>query len=304
MKGLVAAPHTPFDSEGQLWQAAIERQAGCFESRPLTGVFVGGSTGESPSLTLSERKSLCDIWARLGPEHHLKVIFHVGSNCQLDAVELARHAALREVDAIAAYAPHYFRPANVADLIAFLRPVAAAAPQLPFYFYDIPSLTHVELPMMDLLGQVRARIPNFAGLKYTNSDVVQLKRCLDRFGAEFDILFGCDELLLAGIAAGVQGAVGSTYNFASVHYQRMLDMFAMGDLDEARKLQATSVQMIERLAADGFMSAAKSVMKSVGVDCGPPRWPIRPLGPDEEARLFDDLAQLGCLDERYQPVHS
>lgn len=304
MKGLVAAPHTPFDSEGNLWHAAIERQARCFQSRPLIGVFVGGSTGECPSLTLTERKSLCDAWARLGPAHELKVIFHVGSNCQLDAVELAGHAAHQQVDAIAAYAPHYFRPANVADLISFLQPIAAAAPQLPFYFYDIPSLTHVELPMMELLEQVRDQIPSFAGLKYTNSDVVQLKRCLDRFGAEFDILFGCDELLLAGIAAGAQGAVGSTYNFASEHYQRMLDLFALGDLDEARRLQATSVQMIERLAAAGFMSASKSVMKSVGVDCGPPRWPIRPLGPDEESRLIEDLEQLGCLDERYQPVHS
>ena len=304
MKGLIAAPHTPFDSNGELWQAAIERQADCFAARPITGVFVGGSTGESPSLTLDERKSLCDVWSNLGPDRGLNIVFHIGSNCQRDAIELAEWAAGRNVDAIAAYAPHYFRPQCVADLIDFLEPIAAAAPDSPFYFYDIPSLTHVDLSMTELLEQVRERIPSFAGLKYTNSDVVQLKQCLDRFGETFDILFGCDELLLAGVAAGVQGAVGSTYNFASELYQRIIHAFELGELDEARQLQAVSVQMIERLAADGFMAASKSVMKHIGVDCGSPRRPIRPLLPEQESRLFVDLEQLNCLDARYQAVHS
>lgn len=304
MKGLIAAPHTPFDSDGGLWHDAIVRQANNFESRPVTGVFVGGSTGESPSLTMAERKSLCDVWSKLGRECKLHVIFHVGSNCLPDAIELAEHAGRQHVDAIAAHAPHYFRPQDVKDLLAFLRPIAAAAPDLPFFFYDIPLLTHVEFSLVDLLEQARELIPSFAGIKYTNNDIVQLKNCIERFGQEFTFLYGCDELLLAGCAAGVHGAVGSTYNFASEWCHRMIEAFEQDSHDEAREMQAVCVQMIERLADNGFLSASKSVMKFIGVDCGTTRLPIRPLRQDEESELFDDLQMLGCLDQRYQPIHS
>ena len=75
------------------------------------------------------------------------MVVHVGSNCLADARELAVQAQSFGAAAIAALAPSDFKPGSVDVLIACSTEIAGAAPDLPFYFYDIPSMTGVRLPM-------------------------------------------------------------------------------------------------------------------------------------------------------------
>src|SRR5262249_52277339 len=141
------------------------------------------------------------------------VFIHVGHNCQRDAIALAAHAQRIGAVATSAIAPSHFRPTNVDDLIEFLVPIAAAAPNIPFYFYDIPGLTGVRLPMHQFLLRAAERIPNLAGIKYSNEDLMTLQACLGIGPGRFEVLYGSDEILLAALAMGVRGAVGSTYNY-------------------------------------------------------------------------------------------
>src|SRR5690606_14641888 len=112
----------------------------------VSGSFVCGTTGESLSLTLDERKAVAEAWRRSAGDR-LKVIVHVGHTCQRDAAELARHAAQIGADAVAAMGPSFFRPPGVRELVDWCAGVAAAAGDLPFYYYHIPSMTGVSLPM-------------------------------------------------------------------------------------------------------------------------------------------------------------
>jgi len=64
--------------------------------------------------------------------------------------------------------------------------------------------------MVDFLVEGRDRIPNLAGIKYTRTNIVEIQRCVRLDDGRFDILFGCDEALLAVLALGIRGAVGST----------------------------------------------------------------------------------------------
>src|SRR5690349_10205207 len=140
LNGLVAATHTPFRPDGELNLAAIERQAEHLIRAGVSAVFVGGTTGESHSLTLDERLALARRWAEVVHGSPLRLVIHVGSNCIPDARALASQAqSLGDVAAIAALAPSYFKPASLATLVDCCAAIAAAAPALPFYFYDIPS---------------------------------------------------------------------------------------------------------------------------------------------------------------------
>src|SRR5437773_1448344 len=62
LTGLVAATHTPFDSDGNLRLAVVEEQAALLIRDGVSAVFIGGTTGESHSLTLDERLALCARW--------------------------------------------------------------------------------------------------------------------------------------------------------------------------------------------------------------------------------------------------
>ncbi len=296
LRGLVAATHTPFHADGSLHLAVVEKQCAHLLANQVGAVFIGGTTGESSSLSLEERRALAQRWMEVARGTPMRVVIHVGANALADARVLAADAERLGAPAIAALSPSYFKPRSLDALIACAAEIAAAAPATPFYFYDIPSMTGVSFPMADFLAQGAARIPTLAGIKFSNSDLMALQLCLHAGGGAWDIPFGCDEFLLAALALGATGAVGSTYNFAAPIYARLLAAFQRGDLAAARAEQFRSVQLVQLLASVGFMGAAKAVMTMLGVEVGPARLPHPSLSADEVRKLRTGLEQLGFFD--------
>jgi N-acetylneuraminate lyase len=294
--GLVAATHTPFHADGSLNIAIIEKQAAHLESTGVGVAFIGGTTGESHSLSLDERRALTTRWMEVTRGTALKVVVHVGANCLPDVCALAAQAQAMGAEAISALSPSYFKPRNVSSLVDCCAQITAAAPELPFYFYDIPSFTGVSLSMPEFLTMGLERLPTLAGIKFTNPDGMMFQQCLNHSGGAFSIPWGNDECLLAGLALGATGAVGSSYNFAAPIYQRIICAFEEKDFTTARAEQFRSVEMIARLASVGYMGAAKAVMKMLGVDVGPARLPHANLDAAQEKSLRADLEKMGFFE--------
>lgn len=289
--GLVAAPYTPLHEDGSLNPDAVPALADLLWEAGVRGAFVCGTTGECHSLTVDERREVAERWVRAAAGRML-VVVHVGHHCLPDAQALAAHAARCGADAIAALAPSYFKPATAADLVDFCAEVAAAAPGLPFYFYHIPSLTGVTLSAAEFLRQGAERIPNLAGVKFTHNDLMMLQECLTVAGGRFDVVYGSDETLLAGLALGVRGAVGSTYNYAAPVYRTVLRAFEAGDLEAARHAQRKSVALVRILFDFGVFAAGKALMGMLGVECGPVRLPLRGLAAADKRSLYERVRDL------------
>lgn len=251
LTGLTAATHTPFHADGSLNLAVVELQAEHMLANKVHSIFIAGSTGESHSLALTERQALTQRWLEVVRNTSLRVIVHVGSNCLSDAKVLAAQAQQLGAVAISALAPSYFKPRSLEALVVCSAEIAAAAPEMPFYFYDIPVLTNVSFSMPDFLAQAQERIPTFAGIKFTNTDLMAYQLCLRADSGKWDVPFGCDEFMLAALALGAKGAVGSSFNFAAPIYLRLIAAFERGDLVTAREEQFRSVQIIQLLASYG-----------------------------------------------------
>jgi N-acetylneuraminate lyase len=95
IRGIVAATHTPFHADGSLNLAVVEAQAAHLLRNGVHYAFVSGTTGESHSLTLDERRQLTVRWTEVTRGSELKVIVHVGGNCLADARTLAAQANSR-----------------------------------------------------------------------------------------------------------------------------------------------------------------------------------------------------------------
>lgn len=296
LHGLVAATHTPFDPAGDLDLPAVDRQAEHLFRAGVKAVFVGGTTGESASLQLTERLALARRWAQVVRGTSLRLVVHVGANCLADARALAADAQAIGAAAVSALSPSYFKPRSLDVLIACCADIALAAPALPFYFYDIPSLTGVNFSASDLLESGVAKMPNLAGVKFTNPDLAGYQRCLRAGGGRFDVPWGADEYMLSALALGATGAVGSTYNFAAPLYTRMIAAFERGDLAAARVDQYRSVQLVDLLAGYGYMAAAKATMGFLGVPVGQPRLPHVALTAAQTQELRKKLEASGFFE--------
>lgn len=293
MHGLHAATHAPISANGTLDLNVVEKQCAYFLARNVTSVFINGSTGECHSLSTTERRALADRWMQVAKGTAMRVAVHVGSNSLDDASELAAHAQKLGAAAVSILAPFYFKPCSLSTLIDCCAKVAKAAPELPFYFYDIPSLTGVKVSMEEFLNTAPARIPNLAGIKFTNPDLMAYQLALRAGGGTYDIPWGCDEFYLAALVLGAQGAIGSTFNFAPGVYQRMEAAFVAGDFKQARDEQFRSVQLIKILAKRGYMGSAKALMVHLGVPVGAARLPN--TNPDKAgiAAMLSELEAIG-----------
>lgn len=299
LTGLVAAPFTPFHADGELNLAGIERQAEHLVRTKVRGAFVCGTTGEGMSMTIDERKQVAKRWVEVAGKK-LSVIVHIGHTSLGDVRELAGHAQKIGAHAVSAMGPCFFRPASVSDLVDYCRDAAGAASGLPFYYYHIPVMTGVHFAMKDFLTQSIDRVPTLAGVKFTHENLMDYRQCVTLSDGRFDILFGRDEILLAGLALGAKGAVGSTYNYAAPIYNKLMRCFEAGDLAGAQAQQTQAIEMIVVMLGGGGMAANKVMMKMVGVDCGPVRSPLANITDAQERQLRESLEAIGFFDHLRQ----
>lgn len=302
LTGLVAAPFTPMVSDGGLNLPMIDRQAEWLVASNVVGAFVCGTTGESLSLTTIERQQVAERWAKVN-NRRLKLIVHVGHNSIGESRELAAHAREIGADAIATTGPSFFRPASADGLAEFCAEVSKGAPGVPFYFYHMPSMTGIRVPMLEFMKHASRRMPEFAGIKYTDEDLMNYTQCLGFEDGRFNILFGRDEILLAAMAMGATGAVGSTYNYMAPLYHKVRAAFEKGDMASARLHQTKAIQIIAVMAKFGGLPANKAMMKMIGIDCGPVRPPLQNLSAEKLAAFEAELRQVGFPDQVTQ-THS
>jgi N-acetylneuraminate lyase len=291
-EGLIAAPFTPFDSEGTLNTSAIPGYYSFLERNGITGVFINGSTGEGVSLTQKEKMSSAVAWAEcLKKGGKMKVINLVGGTCYEECIENAIFSKECGISAIAILAPYYFKP-DEGKLAEFITRIGEAVPGMPVYYYHIPVLTGVNMPMLGLLRRMSIMLSNFAGIKYSQEDLMDFFLCLNYEEGRYDILWGMDECLLAALAFGAKGAVGSTYNYAAPLYLALMKSFREGNLEEARMLQQKSINIVELLGKYGGIATGKAYMKYVGIDCGTFRLHVRNMNEEMYSEFIKDVKAL------------
>lgn len=294
LEGLIAAPFTPMHEDGSLNLDIIPEYYKLLKRNRVIGAFINGSTGEGVSQTREEKKLVVQAWAEATKgDSDFKVINLVGGTSLAESKEMASFSESMGIFGIAYTAPYYFKPATARVLADCCTQVAAAAPNIAFYYYHIPVLTGCTVTMYDLLNTVNGSIPNFAGIKYTHEDFMDFLSCIYQEGGRYDMLWGRDENMLSALALGSFGAVGSTFNYAAPLYLDMIDAFKNGDLMKARDLQKRSIDIIRLLVKYGGITVGKAYMKHIGLDCGKFRLPVHNMSPEQYESFQKDVAAIG-----------
>ena len=293
--GLIAATFAAYHEDGSINLDIIPAIVDKMIDDGLAGVFICGTNGEGPNLTIEERMAVTESYIKAARKR-LLVLVHVGHSAIAESRRLATHAEQAGADAISSVAAFYFKPGSVSNLVASVAEIAAAAPSLPFYYYHIPSLTGVALDMVAFLEEAENKIPNFNGIKYTASTLHEYQACVNYKNGRFDILFGFDEMLLPALAVGAKGAIGSTYTFAAPLYLQVMQHFNNGNTEEAAAMQLHSVNMVRCLVKFPPIPAQRSIMRKLGFELGNCRLPLEPLTVSQEQQLLESLDEISFFD--------
>ena len=294
---IIAAAFTPFDARGAIATGTIARQVDALIEDGADGAFICGTTGEGSSLTREERMAVAAEWCIRAPEG-FKVIVHVGHATPGEAALLAGHAQEVGADSVSSVAPYFLKPRTAQEVVDSIVPIAAAAPELPFYYYHVPMVTGIAVPAAAVVREARARIPNFRGVKFTDGDLNDLGEVIELCGTELEVFYGRDDFLLPALSLGVRQAVGMTYNYTTPVVRRMVAAFDRGDMASARAAQAPIRRLIASSLPHGLINGLKGLAPMVGVDCGPARPPLSNLAASD----LEEIAAASGIREALAPT--
>ena len=293
INGLINAPFTPFLENGEINTTPITKYAIMLQKNGIDGVFINGSSGEGYLLTEAERKILAEKWVNAS-SGNFKVIVHVGSTCIKTSFNLAKHAQEIGAWGIGAMASPFPKATRIDELVKYCEEIACGAPKLPFYFYHIPALSGVFLPMLPFLKAVDGRIPNFAGIKYTYESLYEYNQCRLYANGKFDMLHGQDETILAALAmGGAQGGIGGTTNYNGRELAGIIEAWKAGDIELARERQNFAQEVINVICNyRGNIVGGKRIMKLIGLDLGKNRTPFQNMTDEEEKMMKKELEAI------------
>lgn len=295
-EGLLAAPFTPFHPNGSLNTGLIPVLVEKLIADGVSGAFVCGSNGEGPNMTTEERKAVAEAWTKASAGR-LRIWIHAGHSSIRESQELMRHARDIGADAASSVAAFYFKPSSVQNLVDCMSEIASAAPDFPFYYYHIPTLTGVGMDMTEFLRLGEAVIPNLQGIKYTATTIWEYQACLNYAQGRFDVLYGFDEMLLPALSVGARAAIGSTYNFAAPLYLDVIAAYRSGQMERAQQLMLNLVNMIRVFVKFPPIPAQRAIMHMLGYDLGPCRLPLTQLTNSQYTQLKLELEQIGFLQQ-------
>ncbi|MBQ6348736.1 MAG: dihydrodipicolinate synthase family protein [Clostridia bacterium] len=280
LSGVVPASVTPFDEQGKVDAQALLRLLRWNMAQGAESFFIGGSSAECFLLTYGERVQMFMAAAELKDEVFLTA--HVGAIGTDEAVGFAREAAALGFDVIAATPPFYYGFGS-REVYAYYADIAQAA-GMPVLIYNFPGNTHRPFNLSDPVTQKLFKSDFIMGVKHTNQEVYQLER-IRALNPSLTLMNGFDETMVAGLALGAAGNIGSTFNFMYPHYRRIYDLFRAGRIDEARALQVKANNIMAALCDVGLIPAIKWVLNDMGVPVGEPRRPFIPITEEQGRRL-------------------
>ena len=265
--GIFTALLTPFDANDRINEKELEKLVKFNIEKGVTGFYVGGSTAEAFLLSTDERKQIMDIVKSTAPNHTLMA--HIGSLNESEAIELGQYAKKLSYDLVSSVTPFYYKFSFEEIKNYYIR--LADASELPMLVYYFPAFSGVNMGMSDMAAFLED--DRFAGIKYTSNDFFTMEQCKSHFPDKL-LYNGFDEMILSGLAMGVDGGIGSTYNFMADKFVKIRELFNAGQIKEAQAIQQEANKIITVLCKIGVMQAEKEVLNQLGFDFGICRKPF------------------------------
>lgn len=288
-RGIFPAIITPMTRDGAFHEMAFRQVMEFNIKAGVQGFWVAGGTGESVLLEDEENRRIAEVAADQSQGRIINIM-HVGAPTTLRAARLAEHAARAGVEAICCVPPFFYRQSDEA-IVEHYRVVAAAA-NLPFFVYNLPQSTGVEITP-ELMAKIQERVPQLAGLKHS-APYLGYVRSFAQMGLA--CLIGNCRLMLPALTIGATGCVDGPPNMAPERWVALWQAYQAGDLAKAQAAQEHASQVADLVQPFRFPAIAKAVIGArLGIDCGEPRPPGQALTPEEHAKLMAKIRQMGLI---------
>jgi 4-hydroxy-tetrahydrodipicolinate synthase len=285
---LLTAMLTPFAADGSVDYEAAEKLAVLLTADGSDGVVVSGTTGEAPTLSDDEKIELVKAIKKAIPGK--TVVAGTGGNDTHHSVKLSERAMKAGADALLAVVPYYNKPPQE-GMYQHFKAIAEVGPTI---MYNIQGRTAINMTAATTLRC--AELPGIIGVKEASGDLDQVSLVCAGKPEGFHVWSGDDSWTLPVLAVGGHGVICVVSHIAGRSMKKMIEAFAKGDNEAARKIHSGLVPVIKTLMSTAANPVPiKSVLNSMGFPAGPFRLPLVPLTKDQLEAVMLTVREAGDL---------
>ncbi|MBO8155180.1 MAG: 4-hydroxy-tetrahydrodipicolinate synthase [Bacillaceae bacterium] len=284
---VLTAMVTPFNDQNELDLDRTEKLVDHLISNGSDGLVVAGTTGESPTLSKEEKKTLfkkvVDVAAGRVP-----VIAGTGSNDTRGSIALTKAAEEAGADGIMLVTPYYNKP-DQRGLYEHFKTVAEST-SLPVMLYNIPGRSAVNMNVKTIVKL--SEISNIVAVKEASGNLDAMAEIIESTSDDFELYSGDDGLTLPVLAIGGAGIVSVASHVIGNEMQEMVKRFESGSVQEAAVLHRKLLPIMKGMFMAPSPAPVKAALNMKGIETGGVRLPLMPLGDEQKKKVEELLNQL------------
>jgi len=284
---LLTAMVTPFDKDGAIDWAGVEKLAQHLVDTGHDGIAVNGTTGEAPTTKSSEKLEIIKVVKKVVGSK-IQVLSGAGDNETSYTVEQAKRSQDAGADGLLVVTPYYNKPPQ-AGIEAHFRAVAAAT-DLPIMMYDIPGRTGVEIES-DTIVKLFESVDNIVALKDAKGNIAATSWVIKRCG--IPVYSGDDILNLPFLSVGAVGFVSVCGHTVGLQLKAMLDAWFAGNSAKALEIHQQLLPVFTGTFRTQGAILTKAAMSLMGLPGGTTRLPLVDATEAQIEQLRKDLTAGG-----------
>ncbi|MEM2016143.1 MAG: dihydrodipicolinate synthase family protein [Nitrososphaerota archaeon] len=292
--GVLCPIITPFRADGTIYREGIRNLVSFLSEKNIDGLFVCGTFGLGPALTIEERKKTVEYVVE-SMDRFMNVIVQIGSTNLETSLELAKHAEKSGADAIASTPPFYYRYSDESIMLFFENLISKV--DVPVFLYNIPSRVgyDVSIPLLEKLVEM-----GVSGMKDSGNDILKsyeyMYAARER-NKDFSFLIGTEALMLPAIIAGADGCVSGLSNIYPEAVVKLYRYLRSGEISKAVDLHFKIVKARRMLEAAQPIQLCYEVLRFRGVEVGYPKPILKKIEPRVAEEIMRKLEEIGLLED-------
>ena len=294
IKGIIPPLTTPFTKEGAVYEEGLRRLLDFQISGGVHGLFICGTYGSGPIMSLEERKQVAEITVN-HVKNRIPVIVHVGTTSTSQSVELAKHASEIGADVVASVPPYYHHH-DERDVKKYFDSLVQGV-DIPVFVYNNPKASGFSITPKFLEELAKLGVQGIKDSCFNFVEFTHFLLALEKYPS-FTFIIGTEALCLPALMVGAKGSVSGLANVFPELVVSLYDALLSSNFEEVARLQMRVNRARKILHIPSSTNAAcYFVLKQRGIDVGIPKEPILPVLEADGIAMIEQYKEMGLLQE-------
>lgn len=286
LKGVITAIITPFKN-GKINYTKMEELIEFQIANEIDGIVVCGTTGESATLSTSEKKELIQFTVNT-VNGRVPVIAGTGSNNTKTALAMSKYAEDVGADYTLVVSPYYNKTTKQ-GIISHYEYIADNT-SIPLIMYNVPSRTGLNIDADTTI--ILSQHPNILGIKDASSNIAGAIKIISESADDFLVFSGNDDIIVPMLSIGSAGVISVISNILPKEIHDMYKYYAEGEIGKSKALQLQLSNLISKLFIETNPIPIKEAMNILGFDVGGTRLPLVNMSKKNQDLLYLSLKDV------------